>query len=314
MTQAEPETDIDEPIEERIIRSARSNYQRLPLLEVIFDRFTLALGPTMKAHCAGNSAEAKLESFNYLSCGDALDSLSPDSLAMVAQAQPWEGDIGVILDHELLFTTLQMLLGGRNAANTKWTPRAFSAIERKLGQKLCQVALDTLAEAFSRLCEVQFTIDRIESSPQAMVLAAPSSACAKIVMRIDFEDRGGNMTFLMPQSVFEPIRSILSAPFHGGQLGGDSSWRELLSGKLQQTSLTIDAILHEPSIPLADVLSWKPGTTIQLGVSTDQEVTVACGSMKFFSAAVGRRRNGSVALRVTRDYSEEEEPTDVTFD
>ena len=311
---ADTELEDAERIEDQMIRSAKANYQRLPVLEVIFDRFTLALGPMMKSHCAGNSAEATLESFTYTSCGEALDSLSLESLAMVAEAQPWEGDIGVVLDHELLFTTLEILLGGRAAGRTEWSPRAFSAIERRFGQKLCQAALDTLSEAFARLAEVHFTIDRIESSPQAMVLVTPSSPCAKIVMRIEFEGRGGNMTFLMPHSVFEPVRSILSAPFHGGQLGGDSSWRDLLSGKLQETSVTVDAVLHEPRVPLSDLLAWKPGVTVPLGVSVDHDVTVALGNLKLFSAAVGRRKNGSIALRVVRDYSDEEEPTDVTFD
>ena len=171
-----------------------------------------------------------------------------------------------------------------------------------------------IAEAFARLCEVQFVIDHIESSPQAMVLSAPSGPCVKITMRIDFDGRGGNLMFLFPTTVFESIRSILSAPFHGGQLGGDSSWRDLLSGKLEHTPITIDAVLHEPVIALADILNWKPGVTVPLGITEDQHVTVSCDNLKFFSAAVGRRRNGAVALRVVRDYSEEEEPTDVTFD
>ena len=93
---ADTELEDAERIEDQMIRSAKANYQRLPVLEVIFDRFTLALGPMMKSHCAGNSAEATLESFTYTSCGEALDSLSLESLAMVAEAQPWEGDIGVV--------------------------------------------------------------------------------------------------------------------------------------------------------------------------------------------------------------------------
>ncbi|MCB1342148.1 MAG: FliM/FliN family flagellar motor switch protein [Pseudooceanicola sp.] len=309
------ETDtIEDRVVDQMIRSAKANYQRLPVLEVIVDRFTLALAPVMKAHCAGNTADAALASFTYSTVGEALESLPLDSLAMVAAAHPWEGDIGVVLDHELLFTTLEILLGGRAASRKDWTPRAYSAIERKFGARLCQAALNALAEAFARLCEVQFVIDHIESSPQAMVLSAPSGPCVKITMRIDFDGRGGNLMFLFPTTVFESIRSILSAPFHGGQLGGDSSWRDLLSGKLEHTPITIDAVLHEPVIALADILNWKPGVTVPLGITEDQHVTVSCDNLKFFSAAVGRRRNGAVALRVVRDYSEEEEPTDVTFD
>ena len=312
MTQAQ--TDSAERIEEEIIRSARSNHQKLPVLEVIFDRFALGLGPVLKAYCAGASAEAELEAFEYMSCGEALDSLSPQSLALVTEVQPWDGSIGLILDPELLFATLEIMLGGRSAAQTYWTPRAYSTIEKRFGQRLCEVALEALTEAFVRLFEVQFQVDRIEGSPQALVLAAPSTPCVKVTMKITLEERGGTLIFLLPQTSFESVRPQLAAPFRGGQLGGDSSWRELLNDSLHDTAVSVDAVLHEPSLQLSDILNWSPGRTIDLGIHVDQEVTVACGELKMFTAAIGRRRNGAVALRINRDFSEEEEPKDVAFD
>jgi len=314
MTKTKSKKENPERIEEEIIRSARANHQKLPVLEVIFDRFTLALGPVMKSYCAGAPAEAELKSFQYMACGEALESLSPSGLAMMTKVQPWEGAIGVVLDPKLLFTTLEIMLGGRNVSRATWTPRAFSAIEKRLGIRLCQVVLNELTEAFTWLCGVNFEVERIEGSPQALFLAPPSSPCVKVVMRVSFEDRGGTITFVMPHEAFEIVRPILAEPFQGGQLGGDSSWRELLTDTLKGTSVTVDAVLHEPNLSLAEVLSWKPGQTIDLGITTDQEVTVSCGELNMFSAAIGRRQNGSVALRVTRDYGEREEPDDVAFD
>lgn len=312
MTQTD--TNIAERIEDEMIRSARSNHQKLPVLEVIFDRFALGLGPMLKAYCAGATADAELEAFEYMSCGEALESLSSQSLAIVTDVQPWDGSIGMVLDPELLFATLEIMLGGRSAAQSFWTPRAFSTIEKRFGQRLCEVALEALTEAFVRLFEVEFKIDRIEGSPQALVLSAPTTPCVKVTMRITLEERGGTMIFLLPQTSFESVRPQLAAPFRGGQLGGDSSWRELLNDSLQDTSVSVNAVLHEPKLQLSDILNWSPGRTIDLGINVDQEVTVACGELKMFTAAIGRRRNGAVALRINRDFSEEEEPKDVAFD
>ena len=73
------ETDtIEDRVVDQMIRSAKANYQRLPVLEVIVDRFTLALAPVMKAHCAGNTADAALASFTYSTVGEALESLPLD--------------------------------------------------------------------------------------------------------------------------------------------------------------------------------------------------------------------------------------------
>lgn len=313
-TDTAPPPEAEDSIEEQMIRRARSSHQRLPLLEVVVDRFTLALGPMMKTHCAGAAAEATLDSLTYSSTGEAMEALPPHALAMVAQVDPDGGDIGVLVDRELLFAALEIMLGGRTAARTEASPRAFSAIERKFGQRLCQAALNSLSEAFNRVWDVGFAIDRIESSPQAMVLAAPSVPCVTVTMHVDFDGRGGRLIFLFPQPVFEEIRPMLAEPFRGGQIGGDSSWRDLLSDTLQDTSITVDAILCEPSIPMAKVLAWKPGQTIELGVTVDQDVTVSCAELRLFTAAIGRRRNGSLALKVMRDFSQEDEPTDVDFD
>lgn len=308
------ESPLSDRIEEQIIRSARSNHQRLPLMEVMFDRFALDLGPVMKSYCSGATAEATLGAFEYMSCGEAQDSLPPSGLAMVSKVLPWESSIGVVLDPNLLFATLEIMLGGRGATQSTWNPRAYSAIEKRLGQRLCQTVLNSLVDAFAQLCEVSFEIERIEGSPQALVLAPPTSPCARITMNISLEDRSGDITFLIPHSAFEEVRPVLAQPFRGGQLGGDSSWRELLTNTLQGTSVTIDALLTEPKLSLTEVLAWQPGQVIDLGIETDHEVTVTCTDLKMFTAAVGRRRNGAVALRITRDYSEKEDPQDVAFD
>ncbi|MAY89058.1 MAG: hypothetical protein CML02_20330 [Pseudooceanicola sp.] len=303
-----------ERIEEMMIRSAHSNHQRLPVLEVIFDRFALALGPVMKSYCHGVTSEAELVSFSYMSVGEAQDSISPHGLALGINVGPWNGLIGMVIDPKLLFTTMEIMLGGRESSRGLWTPRAFSAIEKRLGQRLCEAVLGELVDTFSQVADLYFEVERTEGSPQALVLAAPNAPCAKIEMKISFEDRGGLLTFLLPHTALEDIRGILAEPFQGGQLGGDSSWRELLTLTLQDTDVTVDAVLHEPHVKLSDVLAWKPGQVIDLGIEQDQEVKVSCSTLDMFSAAVGRRRNGKVALRVTRDFSEKEDLTDVAFD
>ncbi|WP_238372817.1 FliM/FliN family flagellar motor switch protein [Heliomarina baculiformis] len=316
-TQTSPQIDTSssERVEELIIRSASTSHQRLPVLEVLFDRFALALGPVMKSYCSGTGAEASLESFEYMSCGAALESLPTDELPLVVSVLPWGAPIGVVIDPKLLFTTLEINLGGRMVSQSNWTPRAYSAIEKRLGIRLCETVLYELTAAFSQVSEIDFEIERAETSPHTMVLAQPAAACIKLVMKIVFEDdRGGVLTFVLPHSSFEEIRHILAQPFRGGQLGGDSSWRELITETLSGTDVTVDAVLHEPEIQLHDILGWKPGQVVDLGIQSDQEVTVSCAELKMFNAAVGHRRNGAVALRVTRDFSEKEEPTDVAFD
>lgn len=298
-----PETG-DGPIEEQIIRMASLNYERLPMLEAIFDRFALSLGAILKTY-TGTLSEVSLESFDYMAVGPALDSLGGPSLLLVTEASPWDGRLALSIDPPLLFTTLEIMLGGRSVQAKNWTPRSFTAIEKRLGQKLGEVVLAELVSAFDHVDKVKFNVSHLESSPQNAVLAPPTSASVKIVLKVDFEGRGGSLCFIIPDATLEAVRPQLAQSFFGGQLGGDNGWRSLLTQSIQETDVTVTAVLHEFEANLRDVLEWKPGQTIDLGIDMSQEVAVSCSGRTMFRAAVGRRKNGSVALRVTEDLNDQ---------
>ncbi|MCA0922637.1 flagellar motor switch protein FliM [Pseudooceanicola nanhaiensis] len=289
------------PIEEQIIQMAKLSYERLPLLEVIFDRFALSLGPALKSYC-GVLADAELEGFEYMPYSEALEGLSANGLVAITQASEWDSEIATVLDPDLLFTALEIMLGGRTVKGSDWAPRSFTAIERRLGTNICEVILRELSTAFSQLSDNDFTIDHMEGNPHTLVLAPPGSPCVRITYKITLDERVGKLSFVIPNNAIDKVRPTLAQAFRGGQLGGDDAWRALLTDQISDTSVTLAAVLHEPVLPLTSVLQWKRGQVLDLGIDSEHEVTVTCSGKKMFRAAMGRRKNGSVALRVTEDF------------
>lgn len=310
---AEPKLE-NASVEEQIIRMATLSYERLPMMEVLFERFALSLGSALKSFSAVPS-EVTLDAFEYMSCGEALDGLPAPWLVAASSAEPWEGKLALIIDPDLLFTMLEAMLGGRPSQETHWEPRSFTSIEKRLATRLCEVVLKELSETFSEVAEVQFAVDHLENSPHSTVLAPPGSACVKITLEVKIEGRGGKLIFVIPNMVFEPARAMLAQTFLGGQIGGDSSWQALLTDSIRDTNVDLVALLHEMKLPLTEVLGWRRGHVLDLGIDTENEVTVAVSGKKMFRAAMGRRRNGSVALRVTEELSEKDGiPHDGTSD
>ena len=117
----------------------------------------------------------------------------------------------------------------------------------------------------------------------------------------------GRMIFVMPNASFEPVNHVLTQAFTGGQLGGDTGWRNKMTGMLGHTSVTLNAVMCETTVSLRDVLSWTPGTMLDLGVQADDPVTITCADLAIATAEVGRRRNGHVALKFTEKLYEDEE-------
>ncbi|WP_159966520.1 FliM/FliN family flagellar motor switch protein [Profundibacterium mesophilum] len=295
----------DGPVEEQIIHMATISYERMPMLEVLFDRFALSLSGAIKSY-SGATTEVTLTDFSYGNCGAALDSLAAPTLVAMTSATGWEGRLATVIEPKLLFSLLEFMLGGRTAGEREWEPRSFTTIEKRIGSQLCDVALRELSSAFAPVTDVEFCVDHLENSPRALVLAPPASACIKVELRVEVEGRGGNLIFVIPNATFEKLRPQLIESFFGAQLGVDTGWRDQLAGSLQGTNVDLTAVLHELQVPLNDVLAWQRGQTIDLGIAGDNLATVTCSGRPMFRAAMGRRRNGSVALRVTEKLEDKE--------
>lgn len=293
-------------VEELIIERAKFSYARLPMLEVVFDRFALSLAQVLKTYL-GAMTEVTLEKVDYLSCNDAVEDLPDPALVTVTEAEGWAGPMAVVIEPSLLFAVIEITFGGRAVQGAPRSPRSFTAIEKRIGERLCEVTLEDLERAFAKVSPTAFSVSHLETNPRALLLGPPTSACVRAVMQIEAEDRAGRMIFVLPNASFEPVNHVLSQAFTGGQLGGDTGWRTKMTGMLGHTSVTLDALMGETRVPLREVLAWTPGTVLDFGMQEDDPVTLTCADLPVALAEVGRRKNGRVALQLTERLSEDEE-------
>jgi flagellar motor switch protein FliM len=301
------------PVEEEIIQRAKRSYERLPTLEVILERFALAVGPALKQY-VGAICEANIDTLDYLTTGDALESVPNPALISVVEELNWDGPFALALDPTLLISTLEITFGGRATERSSWKPRSFTAIEKKIGRDMTQLILEELAESFGKLCDVEFTISHIETNAQAMVLAPPNTGCVRLRMHVTMDDRDGYFYLVVPFNALAEIRNMLIQPFHGGSLGGDKSWRRSMTEVIEDTDVLVTAVLHEAFVPMQDVLEWKKGQVLDLGIVKDQRVSLNCSGTEMYTAETGKRRNGHLALRITDQLIDEEEMTNVLPD
>jgi flagellar motor switch protein FliM len=116
-------------------------------------------------------------------------------------------------------------------------------------------------------------------------------------LRVDMEDRGGRIELLIPYATLEPVRELLLQMFMGEKFGRDSIWETHLSSELWQTDVDIDAVLDEVTLPLGEVLNWKPGSRLNLECTPESLVQLRCGDVQLFSGQMGRR-SGKIAVKI----------------
>ena len=112
-----------------------------------------------------------------------------------------------------------MLLGGRRGQSAmRIEGRPYTTIETNLVKRMIEVVLADAELAFKPLSPVKFNIDRLETNPRFAAIARPANAAILVRLRIDMEDRGGNIELLLPYATIEPIRAKSAADVHGREV------------------------------------------------------------------------------------------------
>ena len=280
-----------------IINSALVSYERLPMLEVVFDRLVRLLSTSLRNFTSDN-VEINLDNITSVRFGDYLNSIPLPAMINVVKAEEWENYCLMTVDSALIYSIVDVLLGGRRGAALRIEGRPYTTIERNLVERLIGVVLNDLTATFDPLSPVTFRFERLETNPRFAAIARAANAAVLARLRVDMEDRGGRIELLIPYATLEPVRELLLQMFMGEKFGRDSIWETHLSSELWQTDIDIDAVLDEVTLPLGEVLDWKPGSRLNLECTPDSEVQLRCGDVQLFSGQMGRR-SGKIAVKIS---------------
>src|SRR5919198_6577954 len=247
-----------------IINSALVSYERLPMLEIGFDRLVRMLSTSLRNFTSDN-VEVSLDSITAIRFGDYLNSIPLPAMLGVFKAEEWDNFGLLTVDSALIYSIVDVLLGGRRGtAAMRIEGRPYTTIERNLVERLIGVVLSDLSAAFDPLSPVNFRFERLETNPRFATIARPANAAVLARLRVDMEDRGGRLELLLPYATLEPVREILLQMFMGEKFGRDSIWEAHLAGELWNTNVQIQAVLDSVELSLHDVMNWKVGTQLQL--------------------------------------------------
>ncbi len=280
-----------------IINSALVSYERLPMLEVVFDRLVRMMSTSLRNFTSDN-VEVSLEMISSARFGDYVNSIPLPALLTVFKAEEWDNFGLMTVDSSLIYSIVDVLLGGRRGtAAMRIEGRPYTTIERNLVERLVHVVLGDLSAAFDPLSPVTFRFDRLEANPRFATIARPANAAIVAKLRVDMEDRGGKIEMVFPYATLEPVRELLLQMFIGEKFGRDSIWESHLTGELWHTEVPIQAVLEQVELRLGDVLSWKEGSRLELNCTPDSKIELHCGDIPMFDAGMGRRGN-NIAVRI----------------
>jgi flagellar motor switch protein FliM len=282
-----------------IIDSAMVSYERLPMLEIVFDRLVRLMTTSLRNFTSDN-VEVSLDRITSVRFGEYLNSIPLPTILGVVKAKEWDNFGLFSVDSSLIYAMIDVLLGGRRGAHTvRVDGRPYTTIETGLVKRMMELVLHDAEQAFRPVSPVRFEIDRIETNPKFAAISRPTNAAILVRLRIDMEDRGGCVEILLPYATIEPIRELLLQNFMGDKFGRDPIWEGHLATEIWHAKIEVDAVLYEDQMPLKRIMNLEVGDTLMLDVRPEALVKVRCGDAVLSEGTMGRIGD-RVAVKVAK--------------
>ncbi|MCB0343749.1 MAG: flagellar motor switch protein FliM [Bdellovibrionales bacterium] len=280
---------------ERIVRG------RMPGLEMVYDRFVRAARAQFSRQL-GVNCSVELASLGQEKYGPWLQKYSPPLCAHRISIKPLKGS-GVILFSPLLASQLvDLLMGGKGKFASPKREREYSDIERRLLAKFISALLEDFGSAWEPIARLQPSYQLMESSPQALSLAAPTDWVSTAKINVELLGRVSDLEIALPVFSLSPLREKLEAVGSGSTAEADSASQIKLKEHLARTEVSLSVVLAEGKITAREVLNLKVGDVVELGVSADEDATIKVEGKPKFRAKIGALR-GSRAATVTKKIS-----------
>lgn len=280
-----------------ILNSSMVSYERLPMLEIVFDRLIRLMATSLRNFTQDN-VEVSLDSIESMRFGEYIDSLTLPTLLNVFKAEEWDNYGLMSLDSSLIYSMVDVLLGGRRGtAAMRIEGRPYTTIELNIVKEMIQLILADLSTAFDPITSVNFAFDRLETNPRFATISRLSNAVIVAHLRVDMEDRGGKIDLMIPYATLEPVRELLLQMFMGERFGRDTIWENHLMSQLWETEVEVSALLSETTIKLGEMSAWEKGSFLPLDIPTHQKVTIVCGDVPLITGDMGRK-DDHIVIRV----------------
>ncbi len=284
-------------------------YERLPMLEIVFDRLVRLLTTSLRNFTSEN-VDVGIENISSLRFGDYLNSVPLPAMISVFRAAEWDNYGLITVDSAMIYSIVDVLLGGRRGtAPMRVEGRPYTTIEQNLVTRLVALLLSDFSSAFAPISPVAFVFDRLETNPRFAAIARSGNAAVVFKLRVDMEDRGGCIEMLLPYATLEPVRDLLLQGFMGERFGRDSIWEGHLAREIMTTDVELEAVLDEQLIPLDRALNFTVGTVLELNATAESEILVRSGHVPMFKGHIGRTGD-HLAIKVDRRAAIEDRTDD----
>ena len=283
-----------------VLQKAMESYDKLPMLEVVFERLTRLLSAAFR-DLTSEPVEIKLEKISYCRFSAFITDISTPSSIAVFKVLEFENMGLLVIDGDFIFTLVGLLFGEKRLntdASFTNQSRPYTYIEQAIIKQFIEVFLNELSAAFDPIASMTCVLERLETNPSFAAIARPADNVISLRLQVDISGKQGILQMVLPYATIAPIKNILQQVFLGEKLGHDPDWQDVLMRHVNDIELQLEAVIVNKPSSLKDIASAKVGQTLILDHGKDADVLVRCKNIKLFKGSIGKV-DEKVAINIT---------------
>ncbi len=282
--------------QDRIIRG------RMPALEIMNDRFARLLRNSFTSSLR-RMVDITALSIDMMKFGEFLKTLPVPTSIHLFHMEPLRGLALFVMEAPLVFTMIDVFLGGGGGTHYKVEGRDFSSIEMGIIQRVVNMAFTELERAWEPVYPVKLVLNRSEVNPQFVTIMPKTDVVIVSKFSLEMESASGSLMFCIPYAMVQPIREKLIASFQSEQMEQDGGWLRKFRKTMLQANVNINVELGRTVIKAGDLVKLKTGDVIRLDKYVSEPVEVKVEGVRKFMGMPGIFK-GNKAIRVVTRVQE----------
>lgn len=305
ISEGKVETEADIPEKDKAVAAydfsmpAGPVHLRLPALKIINERL-LGLLRTSLPVASRSVIDVNLSSIESLKFNDFCLSLPVPSSLNIFNMDPLRGHSLLVLEGPLVFSFVDSLFGGKGVSHVKLEGRGFTTIEAKIVEKIVNVILRDLKQAWSDVIEVETILLRSEMDPQFAGVVTPEDLVIVTKLEVQLEKGSGLITICIPFTSVEPIKEKLKNNFQKEEQTVDQSWRRYIQEKILETSVEMSCTMGIAKINGGEILNMKIDDVILLDQKIGDPVIVNIEGIPKYKGYPGSCKNKKAVKIITK--------------
>lgn len=281
-------------------RPERVSKEQMRAFQALHDVFSREFGAGLSSMLR-TIVEVKLISVDQLTYSEFVFSLENPTCFNLLRSEGLDGHIILDLNPSIIFPIVDRLLGGGREPRQNLPNRALTEIEKRLVTRITDLAIRSLENAWSNLCQLRLKVLQVESNPQLVQIVPPNEVIVLISFEITMGEMRGIMNLCIPFNTIEPLAGKLSSDTWSAYTKRVADPRQTLNLQTSVSQARVEVVvqLAETNLKAGELMSLAVGDVIMTEKPVTHGAQILVEDRPMFLGYPGQYK-GHKAIRIGR--------------